>query len=603
MKTRKPIKRAPLRVFVCASALLLLQGCRSPAPVCLLSPRCGAVVATLSDAQKSFLEMPRDERVAKFADQDFRNALRDKAGYYPLPTKFEWALSDAVAVPPGGIEYEVEVVRLEPAEKVFFATNFVSSSITNSIVADNFEIARRYRWKVSAKALGAEAEGEFETEDMAPRLIRLPNIQNMRDLGGRIGLDGRRVKQGIVYRSAGINNNATHIYYTEKELAEIPEYREKVEDFRSMKALWDSLTAADGAAPLPLSLSPSWTLFLPEGDRDSFDRIAVPALKALDSVPEEFLGAKGVPLEIADGEMHAFDKETARGPAVLMQEIDAPDDGCFLLSAGGDYWWNLRSNGRAAFDLVAAGNWRAPYGPDNFLFQVPVKKGRNVIAVTLFTGAGGWAWGCKAAPGKTFADAAANLEEVREKIDSGDAFKVEKTFKKGDVRLTDASREYALEFLGIRSDIDLRSDFECAGMEGSPFGPQVEWFHYSSGCYSSMATKFGRDAFTEVFRVFLDERNYPIDFHCIAGQDRTGAVAFIINGLLGVPEEDLWLDWETTGFWNGSAKFNHERLFKRLLAVFDAYPGETVNERIEAYVLSLGFTKADIEKLRSIMLE
>ena len=43
--------------------------------------------------------------------------------------------------------------------------------------------------------------------------------------------------------------------------------------------------------------------------------------------------------------------------------------------------------------------------------------------------------------------------------------------------------------------------------------------------------------------MFLDPANYPIDFHCIAGQDRTGAVAFILNALLGVEEEELYLDW------------------------------------------------------------
>ncbi len=33
------------------------------------------------------------------------------------------------------------------------------------------------------------------------------------------------------------------------------------------------------------------------------------------------------------------------------------------------------------------------------------------------------------------------------------------------------------------------------------------------------------------------------------------------------------------------------------------FPSETVRERVEKYVLSLGFTQDDIEKFRSIMLE
>ena len=31
----------------------------------------------------------------------------------------------------------------------------------------------------------------------------------MRDIGGRMGLGGRRVRQGRIYRSAGLNSNAT----------------------------------------------------------------------------------------------------------------------------------------------------------------------------------------------------------------------------------------------------------------------------------------------------------------------------------------------------------------------------------------------------------
>ena len=95
----------------------------------------------------------------------------------------------------------------------------------------------------------------------------------------------------------------------------------------------------------------------------------------------------------------------------------------------------------------------------------------------------------------------------------------------------------------------------------------------------------------------------PIDFHCIAGQDRTGAVAFILNGLLGVSEEDLYLDWEVTGFWNENAGFNHKNRFDHLVNGFQKLKGENLHEKIENYVLSLGFTRADIEKFRSIMLE
>ena len=90
---------------------------------------------------------------------------------------------------------------------------------------------------------------------------------------------------------------------------------------------------------------------------------------------------------------------------------------------------------------------------------------------------------------------------------------------------------------------------------------------------------------------------------CISGQDRTGAVAFILNALLGVDEEELYRDWEATGFHNANTSFNHERKFNLLVRGFDRWPGDSINERVEAYVLSLGFTPVDLAAFRNLLLE
>jgi protein-tyrosine phosphatase len=221
--------------------------------------------------------------------------------------------------------------------------------------------------------------------------------------------------------------------------------------------------------------------------------------------------------------------------------------------------------------------------------------------VTVFSGTGGWAWGWNVTKKKPVELVNDNARIAEKRLEAGTRLK--KGMKKGGNRLKGAALDYALHTMGIRSDIDLRSDGECWGMEGSPLGKSVNWFHYSSAAYGGMQSAWGREAFAKVFRVFLDKKNYPIDFHCIAGQDRTGAVAFILNGLLGVEEEELFRDWESTGFWNGSPSFNHAKLFDNLYKGFEKWPGKTINERIEAYVLDLGFTKRDIDRFREIMLE
>ncbi len=599
-------------------SILLVAGCATDSPVSkpqhaeqkpseaksasltLLAPAEGAVVPTLSDGQKAYLALPRAERVKKFADEKYRPKMK-ALGYYPKPLTLSWTN----AAPEKAAEHKVELFRATDGQCVF-TTNFVSDAAYGSLLVDNLEIARPYEWRVTAGK--ASAMGHFTTEDIAPRLVRLPGVPNVRDLGGRVGLDGRRVKQGIVYRSAGLNDNASTVYYKPEELLEKdPELAKRVKTITDEAEKWRTLKAelATNAAAMPVvpvTLTANWTLFYPVLAKEAFPTNAAPLLEKLDALPAEFLGAKGVPFVLKPNHFHSFDMMTAKGPAILMQEVESPSDGYLAITAGGDYWWEIRSNGVVAFDLLTLGNWRSPYSPTNYHVALPVRKGRNLIVATVFTGSGGWAWGW----GK-FEDKPSVLAHDRvrfhEHLAQQGLDRVVKSRTPGKNRLKGAALDYALHTMGIKSDIDLRSDGECWGMKGSPLGKDVTWFHYSSGAYGGMQTSFGRGAFTNVFKVFLDEKNYPIDFHCIAGQDRTGAVAFIINGLLGVEEEELYRDWESTGFWNPSPTFNHKRLFDHLYAGFNKWPGKTINERIEAYVLSLGFTKADIEHLRDIMLE
>lgn len=169
--------------------------------------------------------------------------------------------------------------------------------------------------------------------------------------------------------------------------------------------------------------------------------------------------------------------------------------------------------------------------------------------------------------------------------------------------LSETSRKYLVETLGIRTEVDLRKEANCRGMTQSALGPRVRFVNISSKAYENMATEEGRRAFREVFKVFLDESNYPILFHCIGGNDRAGAVAYILNALLGVSREDLIRDWEFSRIWNGLAHFTYENRLVRLEKVFDAYPGETLNDRVAAYVMSLGFDEAEIDRFRRIMLE
>ena len=573
-------------------------------PLGIVSPTNGATVALLSDGQKWYLDLSREVRIAQFASPEWRKKMT-ALGYYPQPVELAWYWAVTNSLRP---KYTVCVYEMPGHVPVY-----IKDTVATNAAIDNLKIAREYAWEVYASAPDSSrafASGSFTTEDHAPRLIRIPGVPNVRDLGGRIGLDGRRVRQGMVIRTAGLNDNASEAFYTREEtLARNPDKAEallareaainaeKVE-YVAMQPNHDLLRLS------PIALSPTWTLFRP--DDKAFKAEGDAAIAALGSIPDSLLGAAAESATLDEEGRHVFspeEKKAAKGPAIFMQEIEVAEDGWFSLACGADWWWDVRLDGRVVFDrLHGNGNNRNPKNASNHMFPVKASKGRHILTAVVYAGSESWMWCCLPSPKATRTNLLAQkIHNCDRQIE--ELFRVSKGKVAGKNRLNDTTRAYMLDSLGMKTDIDLRTDGECYGMKGSPMGDTVTWAHISSGCYGQMGTTFGREAFAKVFRVFLDPANYPIDFHCIAGQDRTGAVACIINGLLGVPEEELYLDWESTGFWNGNVGFNHANLFNHLIKVFSEYPGDTINERIEAYVLSLGFTRDDIETLREIMLE
>lgn len=104
-----------------------------------------------------------------------------------------------------------------------------------------------------------------------------------------------------------------------------------------------------------------------------------------------------------------------------------------------------------------------------------------------------------------------------------------------------------LKELGISVDFDLR------GYKGDEHDPQVEGLLY----YQLPLRKNFEGGTGQTERLYkksirqiigwLDEGR-TVYFHCAAGADRTGTLAFLIEALLGVSESDLSKDFEITTF-------------------------------------------------------
>ena len=157
---------------------------------------------------------------------------------------------------------------------------------------------------------------------------------------------------------------------------------------------------------------------------------------------------------------------------------------------------------------------------------------------------------------------------------------------------------------GVKTDLDLRTEKEVEKLGGkSPLAGDVRFVNMSAPTYGDFAKRSGKEFFRKVFPIFLDKDSYPIAFHCAKGADRTGSLAFLLQGLLGVCENDQSIDWQCTAFYNPNPKFVDEGRYDKLVEVIAASPGATWTDKFVSYAKDCGITAEEIETFRSIMLE
>ena len=158
------------------------------------------------------------------------------------------------------------------------------------------------------------------------------------------------------------------------------------------------------------------------------------------------------------------------------------------------------------------------------------------------------------------------------------------------------------EKLGIRTDLDLRKARECPDPDRSALG--VSLVRAPVRGYMEMFDKVNEKAWADAIRVFSDARNYPVYFHCWGGADRTGTLALLLQGLCGVPEADLHIDYELTTFAGflrardpkGPAGDQYVNMLKRL----KTYPGSAFKDKIASFLKTkFGITDAEIAAIRS----
>ena len=173
-----------------------------------------------------------------------------------------------------------------------------------------------------------------------------------------------------------------------------------------------------------------------------------------------------------------------------------------------------------------------------------------------------------------------------------------------------AGKNIFIEELGIRTDLDLRAPGEGkAGGEYSPAGKEINYINISAPLYLQIKEEEKQEALAAEIRVFTDPENYPVYFHCAIGRDRTGTLAMLLLGLLGVPEDMIRRDYEMSFLsYSGSAdKTPVETMlnsnFEPTVKYLKEFSGKNFMEKTVSFLKSIGITQEEIDAIRAIMWE
>ena len=155
----------------------------------LICPEDGASVSVMTERQTAFVNEYRTGTHPYFTDEE-----KDRDDSAPAVTVFRWR-SDAG---PGTLEFSLtEDFSVGAPASVGAVVSTGDGEYEASVT--NFFIGRKYFWRVRAGGGTSEIRSFYSRND-GFRVIGVEHVPNFRDIGGRFNRDGRRVKQGLLYR-------------------------------------------------------------------------------------------------------------------------------------------------------------------------------------------------------------------------------------------------------------------------------------------------------------------------------------------------------------------------------------------------------------------
>lgn len=176
---------------------------------------------------------------------------------------------------------------------------------------------------------------------------------------------------------------------------------------------------------------------------------------------------------------------------------------------------------------------------------------------------------------------------------------------------TKEGKRVLIDELKIKTEIDLREksnrkgEDETLGITSSPISKSVN-YNYLPMRFGGSNVLTNSDNFESLktfFELCADIKNYPIVFHCIRGTDRTGALAYALQALCGVNENDMMKNLLFSNF-APNCKIDIEKIYGTSFYPYEIKntEGLTISERTINYLNSkIGVSKETLHKIIDIL--
>lgn len=174
----------------------------------------------------------------------------------------------------------------------------------------------------------------------------------------------------------------------------------------------------------------------------------------------------------------------------------------------------------------------------------------------------------------------------------------------------DAKGKASLTKLNIQTDLDIREDGEGAK---NPAKLNNYYLKTLKNYFQALAPE-NRTSTIECLKVFTNVENYPIDYHCAVGRDRTGTLTAILLGLFGASEDYIYHEYfnslfSVSGAYQKDLADLNFGIIKQTVDELKNYGDGTLVSGVEAFLAMredsvthqmVGLTSDEIQTIRDI---